>query len=260
MRHGESIAQGFPKGERWRVDNDILRDAPLAPSGEDQARKLRGLLVERGGPHVELVVCSPLTRALQTAIIAFGDAGVPILPHPGIRENGARGCGAPGSRQQPECTGRCLADLRSDMRLQSRSVDWSATFAIESSSAAWWSETIETQECLDGRLNDFCDWLARRPEVSFAVVCHFNVITRLLRTRRMQVENCRPYYCTVSGREWSLLDDEQHGPCDLVQQLRPPHIAQTLHANRWIGGQRPEGEIPLLYYIAQAKLSSRAFC
>ena len=72
-----------PWGSPNFVDPDI-RDAPLEPSGLAGARALREPLA-RDAADVELVVSSPLTRALATADAAFDDAltrGVPALALP----------------------------------------------------------------------------------------------------------------------------------------------------------------------------------
>lgn len=78
IRHGESTAQ--VAGGSLRRSAAYL-DAPLSPDGENQARSLAQLR-----PVPDLIVVSPLTRALQTACLAcesFGD--VPILCLPGLR-------------------------------------------------------------------------------------------------------------------------------------------------------------------------------
>jgi broad specificity phosphatase PhoE len=70
IRHGESSFNAM-----WRqTGTDPLHfDAPLSDLGREQVRETRTLLIDR---PVELVVTSPLTRALQTAAGLFGD-------HPG---------------------------------------------------------------------------------------------------------------------------------------------------------------------------------
>merc|ERR1712023_506366 len=61
-----------------------LADAPLTFEGEGQAQALQDR-VQTLGP--ELIVVSPLTRALQTADLAFKDLqDVPRLAHPSARE------------------------------------------------------------------------------------------------------------------------------------------------------------------------------
>ena len=76
VRHGLSkmnVALGRqPWGSPGFIDPDI-RDAPLEPSGLAGARALREPLA-RDAADVELIVSSPLTRALATADAAFDDA------------------------------------------------------------------------------------------------------------------------------------------------------------------------------------------
>ena len=76
VRHGLSkmnVALGRqPWGSPGFIDPDI-RDAPLEPSGLAGARALREPLA-RDAADVELVVSSPLTRALATADALADDA------------------------------------------------------------------------------------------------------------------------------------------------------------------------------------------
>ncbi len=51
-------------------------DANLTQKGEDQARELANVLVDKG---IDLIFCSPLNRARRTAELANGHIGVPIL-------------------------------------------------------------------------------------------------------------------------------------------------------------------------------------
>jgi broad specificity phosphatase PhoE len=70
------------------VDNEVGRasghaDVPLSALGRRQAAEL--------GRHyaslaVDTVACSDLRRAHDTALIAFGDRGLPIRPDPRLRE------------------------------------------------------------------------------------------------------------------------------------------------------------------------------
>ena len=90
IRHGESLGQACASLEQ-RVSDDSLRDCGLSPLGQQQARhipqQLRALLLDEqerschhGSPKsrrsqsdaIQLVVTSPLTRAMQTTLLAFG--------------------------------------------------------------------------------------------------------------------------------------------------------------------------------------------
>lgn len=76
--HNAAYEEGRRLGLTWRggikgmMSAPELSDAHLTPKGEEQA-KLLGKALRRGGhlKNVELVIVSPLSRALQTACIAL---------------------------------------------------------------------------------------------------------------------------------------------------------------------------------------------
>ena len=74
----------------------MLYDAGLTLVGEAQARRA-ALLVAKLSPEPELLVVSPLTRALQTADLAFGGLQIPNVVQPLAREQllQASECGKP---------------------------------------------------------------------------------------------------------------------------------------------------------------------
>ena len=108
LRHGESLAQAR-KGSR---KDPALLDCGLSPRGRAQARAVDASAF----PPAELVVSSPLARALLTAAaVRFGDAGPPaaIVAHPGLRELGS---GDP--EKDPENQPRPVAaQLRAELSL-----------------------------------------------------------------------------------------------------------------------------------------------
>lgn len=65
IRHGESLGQAAPTQQRRRTDPALV-DCGLSPRGIEQAKALSTLNL-----NVDLVLSSPLTRALQTAVLAF---------------------------------------------------------------------------------------------------------------------------------------------------------------------------------------------
>eukprot|EP00933_Yihiella_yeosuensis_P045237 TRINITY_DN40583_c0_g1_i1.p1 TRINITY_DN40583_c0_g1~~TRINITY_DN40583_c0_g1_i1.p1 ORF type:complete len:295 (+),score=61.22 TRINITY_DN40583_c0_g1_i1:43-927(+) len=223
IRHGQSRAQLFTGRQRraTAVDKklaDQLRDPYLSDVGEEQAQALGTAWSARGLKAPDLIVTSPLSRALQTAQLVFSQlegCAPSIVIHPDLREVPPGGPKAWGSPTQAECRGRSLEELRKDARLiqsdnkKSSSgvlcdVDWS--LMPEDSERPWWSEVIESHDAVEERLCNFCDWLAERPEASAVVVCHFNIIQRLLRLKGCRVENCEPIKCEVDQREWKVLE------------------------------------------------------
>jgi len=62
-----------------------LVDPPLTAKGEDQAKKLHENIKDEVG-EVELVIVSPLMRAMQTALGGFDGCAVPFYVTPLLRE------------------------------------------------------------------------------------------------------------------------------------------------------------------------------
>lgn len=69
VRHGETV---------WNVENKICgaTDSPLTEKGKSQARELGELLVKEGIKFDEIIY-SPLSRAMDTALIISEATGVP---------------------------------------------------------------------------------------------------------------------------------------------------------------------------------------
>ena len=81
VRHGEGehnalIDAGKAEGDAAKTEagRNVL-DPRLTARGREQAAGLRAKLQAEGAGAFELVVTSPLSRALETAQIAFGDLG-----------------------------------------------------------------------------------------------------------------------------------------------------------------------------------------
>lgn len=74
IRHGESIANRTRGSVR---QHDLgLKDAKLSGEGQRQAEALQK---HKDLSGIQVVICSPLSRALQTACIAFAHREVPII-------------------------------------------------------------------------------------------------------------------------------------------------------------------------------------
>ena len=135
-----------------------LRDAPLTPLGQDQARVLKR---EVAALHeIELVVVSPLTRAVQTTLAAFAGHPAPRLVHDLHREHLQSFCDI----------GRAPAKLSREF----------PALAFDHLADPWWhvGESAdgpfapEPDELLAARVAGFADWLSARPETEIAVVGH----------------------------------------------------------------------------------------
>lgn len=162
IRHGQSVFNAAFDSVK-RIDPMIF-DAPLSKIGIGQASALRS---EVHGLGVELIVTSPLTRAIQTTLHAFGPDHAPIRVECLHRER----------LEHSGDVGRSPKLLRSDF----------PHLAFDHLDDPWWhcdranpqGIVVETEETLLGRVSTFRDWLKARPEKTIAVVGHGTFLNRL---------------------------------------------------------------------------------
>ena len=135
-----------------------LRDAPLTVLGLGQARALQREVTALS--EIELVVVSPLTRAVQTTLASFADHPAPRIVHDLPREHLQSFCDI----------GRAPAALTRDF----------PALAFDHLADPWWHVgdpddgpfAREPEGVLAGRVSSFADWLSARPEAEIAVVGH----------------------------------------------------------------------------------------
>ena len=77
-RHGQTV---------WNVENKIcgVTDSPLTDLGRSQARALGRQLAD-DGHGITHILCSPLSRAHETAQIIAAETGLPLAVEPRLRE------------------------------------------------------------------------------------------------------------------------------------------------------------------------------
>ncbi|MDM7255489.1 MAG: histidine phosphatase family protein [Paracoccus sp. (in: a-proteobacteria)] len=142
-----------------------LRDARLTAAGQDQAKTLA---VETAGLRdIELVVVSPLTRAIQTTMAAFVAHPAPRLIEALHRE-----------KQESYCDiGRAPQELAQEF----------PDFGFDHLDDPWWFDgpldgapyPRETQTAFEQRVARFADWLSARPEHCLAVIGHGTFLRHL---------------------------------------------------------------------------------
>jgi broad specificity phosphatase PhoE len=167
IRHGESKGQ-VAKTRAIRQTDPTLLDCRLTPTGRDQARALRTTLLN----NIDWVVCSPLTRAMETAVLGFPSLDTPILCHYDLRE-----IGSPIPENIPRRTQDVLADLQE--------YDTVKNIDVQSLRPAQWPYRHETPPKVvrRDRIRQVFAWLADTlPEHvrEIAVVCHYHVIRTAL--------------------------------------------------------------------------------
>lgn len=161
IRHAQSLHNArvleVPDEDIARRDPS-LRDAPLTELGHSQARALTAEVTQL--QDVEIVITSPLTRAIQTMLTAFAD-------HPARRivEHRHR------EHQDSFCDiGRAPDQLAAEFPM----------LRFDHLENPWWSEVPyhdgpylrEPLDQLAHRVEVFADWLQTRPEQTIAVVGH----------------------------------------------------------------------------------------
>jgi broad specificity phosphatase PhoE len=164
IRHGEST---FNAAYRETRTDPMHFDAPLTDEGHRQVRDARAGLQEIA---FELVVTSPLTRALQTTVGLFtGHPANPLIVVEAIHRE----------RAESSCdVGRPPALLAAEF----------PTFRVDHLPEVWWHAEgepnehgicIEPTEIFETRVVGFRSWLQARPERMIAVIGHGTFFHRL---------------------------------------------------------------------------------
>ena len=221
IRHGQSKAQAAKKDGLDRKRDNSLRDCGLSPTGRHQALAIpshltrynhQSLSPETTG--IELVISSPLTRALETAVLGFHSRTSknqvvkppPILVHYELRE-----IGSPIPENTPrdsmDQTLQYIADRNINEAIKIGSsddgvtkidtttlqpVNWPHHHKDDMSSA----HNHNKQE----RIHEIFQWIAtERPEHCIAVVCHYGVIRAALASTHPELrpKNGVPIRCQL---------------------------------------------------------------
>lgn len=164
VRHGQSEfnawrAKQFFSPTQWLVKDPMIRDAVLTRKGQEQAVKQR--LEAAGIGPVELLVSSPLTRAVQTMRLMFPEATCPVLLTPLCREklNYACDIGLPTSKLKAMYPDYTFAHFEGEHWWKHRP---NAPFEV----------CKETVDEVKQRIAAFRDFLQTRKETKIVVVAH----------------------------------------------------------------------------------------
>ena len=172
IRHGEST---FNAAHRATGRDPGHLDARLTERGQAQARAAREHLA---AIPFELVVTSPLTRAIQTSAILFG--AHPAAPRV-LVEVLHREC------QESSCdVGRAASEIAREFpHLDVGHLPEVWWHAEDGAEARGWP--VEPRHLFDRRVLEFREWLRRRPERTIAVVGHGTFFFHLTGT---WLDNC----------------------------------------------------------------------
>ena len=141
------------------------------------------------GSHVrefspQLIVSSPMSRSIQSALVAFDWSTAPVVLHPGLKEikqdytkGGTLPKGKPGARCLP------LSYLKNAMAKHPRSSGGKTDFSVMEEALDGvddWFDPNETHETMCEQLNMACEFLLNRPEERIAVLTHGGVLRKIL--------------------------------------------------------------------------------
>lgn len=171
IRHGQSE---FNAAHSEGAADPMIFDARLTEKGVAQAKQARAAVHDLG---IQLVIASPLSRALQTARLIFGGA-VPIKVTAGVRERLIHSCDV----------GRSPAALQADF----------PELSFDQLENVWWDHgqenalgyTVEPQDIFARRIREFAKSLGPIYPRPIAVVGHGNAFHEMV---GVQLENCQVY-------------------------------------------------------------------
>ena len=207
IRHGVTNMNVYlsknPYGQRGFYDPGDY-DTRLTDDGREMAAALNPILTEdHARAPIELLVSSPLTRALQTASLAMdGLDGVPRVANADISER----------RYLSSDVGRNPSELAAEYPLFAPSLsalpsnwwweDETAAGAAEAERLSLQGGTtlrgvslpVEPNAHFLARLESFRGWLEARPERKIAIVAHWGVFYACL---GRSLKNCELVSCTT---------------------------------------------------------------
>jgi len=184
IRHGESMHNFFARQTPGK--DPYYWDATLSEVGREQVQGLRDRVVSL---DVDIIIVSPLTRAILTCLGAFGNRSVPIMVNPMCREKLENACdvGTPKDqivKQFPQI----------DWTLLENDVWWYVPDHIAATvdnykdmftSSRW----REPETVVSNRVSMFKSWLLKRKECKIAVVAHSSFFREFLGAKEL-MPNC----------------------------------------------------------------------
>ncbi|GAQ86475.1 phosphoglycerate mutase [Klebsormidium nitens] len=182
VRHGVTEMNVFLGSAPQGFTDPLMYDTRLTPEGREQAKSVNKKVAELG--PIDLIVTSPLTRAMDTMQLAFAGVDAPKVVCELARE---RLWMASDIGRHPN-----------DLLLEYPALDFSSLADI------WWHTDgkgdplaifPESPEIFRARVAAFKEWLAARPERTIAVVSHWGVLFSLT---GKEFENCELHTCRLS--------------------------------------------------------------
>lgn len=186
IRHGTATHNVDSSGEKCYVFEKHT-DSKLTKKGENEAKELGKIWKKKN--TVDLVIVSPLTRAITTCLHIFGDCDKKIICLETIRETTC-GVHTPNKRK-----------TRTELQKLYPSIDFSR---LVSDKDTWWKPNeFEKEEFLNKRLNEFKEFVEKRKEKTIAVVAHNSVLSQLFfgKVFHERISHCHPYFIDKDSKK-----------------------------------------------------------
>jgi len=163
MRHFEALHNILP------YDYSI-HDPELSPLGQNQANDAIENI--KNIPSIDLIVCSPLIRTLQTYLLVFNHRqNIPLIIHPDLQE----------VSNEPCDIGSPLNDLKIKFPSLSNELDiFEETFGDTKWLDKVNPENIYSPKQIKERTKRFLNWLMNRSEEHIFVISHNLMLQQLL--------------------------------------------------------------------------------
>lgn len=202
VRHGQSQGQTAKTNGLDRKKDPKLLDCGITAKGESEALGVRKILGEDNYQSIELVVSSPLTRALQTSLLAFQDKN--IILNFNLREIGSK---------VPENCPRDTETVIRDLKHFLAGRDQNLLLDISSMRPNDWPRDYTPNVTKKDRVRQALKWLYDdRDESVIAVVCHYNVIrSAVIDGEQLRPLNAIPIPCTLYSNG-ELVIESANGP------------------------------------------------
>ena len=183
IRHGQATHNiDFKiRGEIAYLD-PIHRDSVLIKQGELEAKNLNSEVLNM---DFETILVSPLTRTLQTCMLATKNVKKPRIALEFVREYPCR-VHTTNNRKKI-----------SYLKQKYDQVDFSEI--LEEDDPLWNDINKETKKELDQRIDQFKSWVRNRPEKTFILFSHASFINRFMgNTKYEHVKHCYPYIVNIN--------------------------------------------------------------
>ncbi|XP_026428617.1 phosphoglycerate mutase-like protein 1 isoform X1 [Papaver somniferum] len=228
VRHAQAVHNVEAEKDDSAYLSYSIFDAPLTPLGWQQVDNLRNHVYDSGLiKKIELVIVSPMSRTMQTAVGVFGGGGytdgMDILPLM-VANAGNNDRSAYSSLNCPPivavelCREYLLKEVRPCDKRRSVSeyvplfpaIDFSL---VESDEDTWWKTDVrEPTDGVTARGIEFLNWLWTRKEKEIAVVTHSGFLYHTLKSfgssyhPLMKDEVCKHSFTNCELRSMVIVD------------------------------------------------------